>query len=172
MPSANTARLHLLHACRPPGVARNGTSYTLNTPLMWSWKHVAGGHEQHAARRLLTPSAGMWLQPQAKEGKHIAFLTRQGRKTSSKPAHPQRWHPPRSPCMPALPLPGPQQQLQPQTQLWESPRVLQATTWATEQEKPSKAGELPTGHASYREEKSYHNGWEVTMSQGRNSSVQ
>lgn len=70
MPSANTVRLHLLHACRPPGVARNGTSYILNTPLMWSWKHVARGHEQHAARRRADSQC-----------RNVAATTGQGRQT-------------------------------------------------------------------------------------------
>lgn len=128
MPSANTARLHLLHACRPPGVARNGTSYTPNTPLMWSWKHVARGHEQHAAPRWLpVQECGCNHRPRKA---NIAFLTRQGRKTSSKPTHPPGWHPPRSPRTPALLLPGPQQQLRPQTLplgLLELSRWLEAT---------------------------------------------
>lgn len=78
-----------LRACRPPGVARNGTSCALNTPLMWSWNHVAVGHEQHAACRhadSVHRNAGLNHRPRKANTLHSTKGTEQ--KQAAKPTCP------------------------------------------------------------------------------------
>lgn len=93
---------------------------------------------------------------------------REGKQVASPHTHPADTRHAPSPHLPALPMSGPQGQLQPQIRVRVkfSRQLLEPMG----QEKQSKAEEFSIGHASHRE-KSCCPGWEVATVQGRNSSV-